>query len=245
MKLTLLLLGVAPMMIVRAETILWQERRPGLSRSAVLISPDSFDDGHLETICRQALQREASRGFAQLQIVVDEKKPLPKPDHLTYEHWRRWHDLAAKSAGPVAEMTAMDGSAVLRIREKDGQVKMLVLAGKNPLLQEFGGSGLEILHFSFGPSAPYWSERVDIYAKTDNPLSMATGLSLWGALKAKFADVSVFLYVRTDGWFVYEPSFPFLDPFGTDLGPPIEKEYDAAPTLRCGVWSGEPTCKLE
>jgi hypothetical protein len=247
-RLIALLLGITPALICAVgETILWEDLRPGMLLKAVVSEAGAFDQVNLSALCRRVLKQHGQRGFIQLQVFQDKRDahPLPKPDHLLYNGWRRGHDDVAMSLKPVAEMIAIGRSAILRLRDQHGVVSETVLSGKNPLVFESRGSRFEVLHFAFGRPGLHSLERADVYARTDHPLDPEAGLGLLHTFQAMFPDMAVSVFVRNDAWFIYEQSFPFFYPFGEGMEPSSDEAFIGTHTLRCGTWSGSAACSLQ
>lgn len=73
--------------------------------------------------------------------------------------------------------------------------------------------------------------RVDVPARRTGALSPELGLELFGRLEPLFASAEVSVFVRSDSWFLFEPSYPFYNPFFERTSPPTLQEYERTKTL--------------
>jgi hypothetical protein len=212
----------------------------------VVVSKGTFDERNLERLARAELGKRPRRNFTQLVVYGDRGgAPLPKPAHTTYDYWRGLYDSASRGTNQIAEMISIGGNAVLRIHDTSGKVIRRVLAGRDPLKLDVSGQAFEIVYLSFTAPSPYILQRIDVYLSTSGPLSEEAGLRLLQSLQPIFPDLEVALYIRNDSWFIYQPTYPFANPFSEDLNPPSVDEYSKTRTLRCGRWSGVTSCRTE
>ena len=223
-------------MFGETTTTIWNDERPGFLRRRVALTSATFDLANATQTCKQVLAEYPKTGFVQLTIVPDNATalPPPKPDHMSYESWKRWHDNSMEVQGPFAEMLAIDGDAILRFRDVDGRTTKVVLQGKNPLTAEVPGATVEILHFGFVDSTrPLAYPPLDIFVKSKPLLDADAGRTLLRLLEGRFHGFTVSLLAREDTWFVNDWNFPFFFPFGEDGTPPSEEMYTQTRTLRC------------
>ncbi len=102
----------------------------------------------------------------------------------------------------MAEMIAVDGSAVLRVRDEHGQTSVTVLAGSNPLRCFIGGSQFEVLYLDFSKPDPNVFQSAEIYAKSAAPADREIGLELFRAWQRILPDFAVTVNIRNDYWFL-------------------------------------------
>ena len=133
-------------------------------------------------------------------------------------------------------MIAVGPDAVLRIHEASGRIRRSIIKGADPLSFDMEGDHFEILYFAFSAPGPYISQRVDVYAQAAVPLTPEKGLKLMRRLEPMLTGFDVTVFVRNDSWFIYEPTYPFLNPFVETGNPPTVEQYRGRMTLRCGHW---------
>ena len=244
MKSTVLLVSLA--ISCAGDTVLREVNRAGMRQKSVAMDAGSFTLAHVERFSRAELASKPRLNFIQLVMYGDKGgAPLPKPSHLTYEHWRGLHDSLGRSPNEIAEMVAIGNDAVLRMREANGNIRRRVLTGKDPLRIEIDGAHFEIVYVAFTAPSASILQRADVYVKTESELKVEAGLGLLGKLQPVFPDLELFLAIRNDAWFIYEPSYPFSNPFVEERNPPTAEECAKTRTLKCGRWSGAASCRFQ
>lgn len=229
----LLCLGIfAATIFGQTQSTLWDDEHQGFLRRGIALRSAPFDAATIIPVCKEVLTVR-SGGFIQVTVLPEKQTALPlhKPDHLSFESWKRWHDASEKSQGPIAEMISVDGNSILRLRDLDGHISEVVLQGKNPLTVGMA----QILYFGFSGSTPGLIQpaRVDIFVKSNPLIDMEAARSLLKAWADRFPEFSVSLRVREDMWFTTDWTFPFFFPFGEDGKPPAQKEYAQTHTIMC------------
>lgn len=233
-------------LLLRADVVLQELVRSGMKQKSVVVAPGTFSESYAEQLARAELAKKPRVNFTQLYVYGQKGgAPLPKFPHITYEHWRTLYDSQVSAPNELAEMISIGSDAVLRVRDGGGNVSRRVLAGKDPLQIEVQGYRFEIVYLAFSAPAPSVLQRVDIYIRTPAPLGSGAGMDLLRVLRPIFPDLDVTVYVRNDAWFIYEPSYPFLNPLIENSSPPGPEQYNKTQTLRCGNWSGSTSCRLQ
>lgn len=212
-----------------ADRVLVEHRWPSLREITIQVESAKFTPEYLMRICRTQLKTKPIEPFLRVEIFGDEGGSLlPKPSHFIFQSWL---GLRRYKLGPYAELLAINGNAVLRMRDPEGMVSSRVIAGRNPLQISIGVYHYEIVHFDL---RDWPGPKVEVYARTEAPLAPDPGIALLRALKPLFARCrSLSLYLRNDAWFVHEPNFPYLYPFESNEPRPIEEEYRKTLTLTC------------
>ena len=134
---------------------------------------------------------------------------------------------------------------MLRVHGASGGVTREVLTGSDPLIFDTGGERYEVLYFAFSAPGPYILQKVDVFVETTATLSRDSGMKLLQRFIPVFPELKVNAYVRNDPWFIFEPNYPFLNPFVETATPPAFDQYERAKTLRCISWPGPPSCTLQ
>jgi hypothetical protein len=243
MRVLLLIVGMAAIANAQDVVQIWNDERPGFLNRGIVTS-QSFDKEHISATCQRTLEREADLQFIQLTLAPKDLRPSLKMDHMTFSHWKDLHDAQAESQGPVAEMIAVKGDAVLRIRGADGRVTEKVLQGHNPLVFEDGGLTFHILHFGLSlPNPPLIQvKRADIYVQSNRMPSVGLGAELLKRWQPLFPQFTTSFFFRQDLWFISNPSFPFFFPFGEEGEPPSEEAYGRTHTMYC--MNTSPVCRI-
>lgn len=240
--LTVIVLG--PVWAARTEKVLWEKDSFDFHERAVLVARQHFTVANIEKIAWRFLRETGDLKCIRLQVYTDaaDANPLPKPAHQDYEGWLTWFTRHSEKAWNLAELVAISGSAVLRIRNSTG-VRRLTLRGTDPLVLTFGADRVEILHFGFEPIAVpgYVTDRgITVYARTKWHLTPHLGENVIRELRKRLPQADISLYLRNDHWFVEEPYFPTYYPFELGITPLAKQDYLSSPVLRCTYVSPEP-----
>ena len=205
-----------------------------------------FNERQVQAIARAELARAPRADFTHLWFYgPKETAPLPQPDHVSYESWRRMYNLVSQSTNEIAEVISIKGNAIMRMHKADGAVVNSILAGKNPLELPVGNDQYNIVYFAFGSAGRFAAQNVDIYIKTTAALDPSIGLILLRKLEPLFPALQVSVAIRRDAWFIFQPGYPFLNPFAEDLNPPTADEYKRTQILVCGHWTGSASCTIQ
>jgi hypothetical protein len=243
MKRFFCLLAVA--LITRGDTLLRKVEGDRTTQIAMRADPGEFSEAYVEHLATAELRRHPRSRFVQLLIYGSKGgPPLSKPDHVSFDYWRRMYETSVGSPNELAEMISIGNDAVLRVHGAAGNVSVKVLSGKNPLVVRVGDGTFEIVHFSFSTSMAY-GKQADVYLRTASPLADESGLAVLQRLQALFPDLRVSVSVRNDAWFIFERTYPFCNPLVTRSAPPTAEEYSQTKTMVCEHLTDVASCRLE
>jgi|SRR5579883_1421506 hypothetical protein len=224
--------------------VVWDDARPSFLNRGVVIDPSSFNEDLLSRMCNSILD-ERPRTFVQVTFFPSDlaSQQALKLDHITFSKWRELHDIAAQSQGPIAQLTAINNDAVLRLRNDRAQLSSLVLKGKNPLIMRSPETSVELIYIAIVRSIPGQRiGRVEVYATADRLPDPKVGVGILASLEQVFQDFQVSLLLRNDRWFVSQIGFPYFYPFANEPPMPSEAEYRATNTMSCIHFLGPPNC---
>ena len=226
---------------IRADTILEDKTHGDVRIKSLAVSGSSFNEKRLEQIARKELSTLPRAKIIRLLMFGDRSgAPLPKADHMSYYDWRKVYEVISKTPTDIAEMLSIEDNAVLRVSRKNGTLKRTVLKGHDPLQIDIEGQNYEIAHLDLNVLP-----TVNIYLRTTAPLGVGPGRQLFRQLSALFGGFNILIAARNDAWFIFEPNYPFVNPFQPKTSVPTFEEYSGSPTLRCGLWSGSTQCELK
>jgi hypothetical protein len=229
-----------------SETTLADVHTGGVRQVSIRLQHGTFGVSRLEQLSRAQLAGKRGKDFMEVWFYGDTGgAPLPQPDHMDYDTWLRLHNECARAGNEIGELVSIGRDAVLRVRDASGSVTREVLTGSDPLIFDTGGERYEVLYFAFSAPGPYILQKVDVFLKTTATLSRESGMKLLQRFTPVFPDLKVNVYVRNDPWFIFEPNYPFLNPFVEGAIPPTFDQYEQGKTLRCGSWPGPPSCTLQ
>lgn len=227
-----------------ADTVLQDLRWPGMQVRIVDIpAADVFTLSKMEARARTDLQRASNLRFGLTRYYCCGRTPLPKPSHTGYNNWRSTWDILSGQQRPQAEIIAINGNAVLRVRDAAGKISTKALAGSNPLIVELGPRTYTIGHIAVPESAASF-QNIYVYLQTEGALSEEDGLELYKRFVRVFSGLDVSVFVRNDMWFIRQMTFPFVIPYSADMNPPTLAEYTASKTLECSRVGGSASCSI-
>jgi hypothetical protein len=215
----------------------------------VFIGADQFSFPVVRKLCDAVLTGNQGVGFIKYRVFGDEAsaKPLPKPDHENYAHWRRFYDRMASSPIRVGEMIAIEGNAVLRYRSPADGIRRQLLRGRDPLLIELRGSTFEILEIAIA-SSPWrrGDTKLQSFAFLQNEglLAGKAGEEAFDFLQKHLYIPLAGLYARNDSWFIENAHFPIVYQYARPGSVPSADEYARTSTLFCAKEGAAVSCTL-
>jgi hypothetical protein len=208
------------------------------------LKADQFSAGALELLSKELLSKSENARFVQIRM-YGETRPVPKADHESYEHWRRFYDQMNAESMPFAEVTAIGQGAVLRFRGTNRSIERIVLRDRDPLSISIEGAPLEILEISVveapGRKGPN-KEQAAIFLKTPAVLTSDVGERVLRKLRQLIPIPIVGVSLRHDEWFITSPGFPIVYPFSEASVPPSAEKYRESVTLHCGFYGERVRC---
>lgn len=234
------------------QVALWERSFSTVRDRVTLLPPEQFEVSRVESVARDFLA--AARGFRLAQCYFFPSEGEANQylsgklvNHVAYQWWRKLYEAELRQRNPVAWVFMLEGSAVLLLRDRKGEIHRRVLVGNDPTRLWMGGERWDILDVTVSEVPEFLRPRegdvrLKFYIRTTaalpNELCAAVTKALAGATKVT-ATSALF---RNDHWFVTDPFFPVAYAF-EPLGPPIsESEYRKSRTVYCSVLHGEPTC---
>lgn len=219
--------------------------RAGVLVKSIILPSRSFDERTLRLLAREEIQRLGPIGSCLVQFTSESSgAPLPKPSHIRFSTRRRLYEEIARVPVQYAELLKVGGDSVLRIRNQH-TIKNIALDGHDPRLKRFGGVNYEILYIVAPPHRTMQASRANVYVRSDSEPEVQGGLRLLAEFGSLFPDREVHVYVRRDGFFVEEPSYPFVNPLVASISAPSEEEYSLGKTLRCFLKEKQPFCSSD
>lgn len=203
-----------------------------------LVGKGKLNTKELIRRARGILREHAGASFILVWFLETDADRLaffpPRPVLAAYPVWRLFYDQIPGRSLAVGRLLAFDGSAVLQVREGNGNVKRYVLQGQDLLWWNVGVAQVELLDVILRqrPVSPVGT-TVGVYARTGAPLTEQLGWELWRRLRDRLPFVDMWLSIRQDSWFVTDSSALVVYPFDEESRPPTEMELAASYTLHC------------
>jgi hypothetical protein len=241
-----LLLLVAGVASFAQEEVLSEGRDGGYWSKRVLVPEERFTVPEVEAMARRFVS-EAGKGLvvAQLSVYTSGEEAAMDVDsnRNSYITWKAYYDWVAQRPLRMAQVTAIRGNAVLRIRLADGTVVRRVLSGKDPLHIESDGLDFEILVLGFRSAS--WIDRCQpdgamspsgVYLMADAPLTANACDRVTARLGELLGTKILWAAFRNDHWFISFGSYPLIYQFATPSEPPSETEYYSSIAYHCLIW---------
>lgn len=201
----------------------------GYVREALTVLEKDFTFATLKGKARDFLRRHRSASFARMEISVGPGATFyadKGTNHVDLEDYffRLQKDFSngLDSYGDICSLIKVGQSAIIRIRSKN----VVQIHELSPRDHPMPGSeeGFEILHVS-----PLYDSTVvsgvEVFVRSRTPRTKQDLLRLGRDLRAISRRLKVRINVRTDSWFLTDPSFPFLYPFDRRDEIPTLSEY--------------------
>jgi hypothetical protein len=144
---------------------------------------------------------------------------------------------------PIAELISIGDSGVFLARNAEQHITREVLAGVDPTgLAVVGLPDVRLLDFRTRADRPGGPNNIlKVYAKTTGDVSEDVCAAALRYLANRLPFRQVFLYLRTDGWFINDPAYPVLPPF-EESPPPAREQFIASKYIACSSDAGRVRC---
>jgi hypothetical protein len=163
--------------------------------------------------------------------------------HFTYQTWGdRFETLRRQASSKVAaELLAFGGSAALRIRHADGYIEEIRLKGESVFHPVVGGYDLDLLYVAFAPQGigRFRSLVATLYLKRSQSITAQEAGTISRALRQR-TGIPANIVIRQDEWFIFDPYYPWLNPFTSAHARPSESQLAASREFFCARDGGEP-----
>jgi hypothetical protein len=201
----------------------------GFVSEAWIVPAEAFTTERLQERARAFLRSHATASFGQLELSVGPGVRFyggKGTDHVSVENYfYRLHFAypdGVQAYGDIACLIKIGRSAILRIR-KDGRVSAFnVSDAAFPL--PGSAEGYEILHL-----APLFFRRsvvgVEVFIRSRGGMTREGVRKLAKELRVLRPQLRIWVFARTDAWFVTHPGFPFLYAFDDPVMVPTLEEY--------------------
>ncbi len=208
----------------------------------LVIPADRISLPEMEKAARAFLGSAASHRLAVLSVYNTREiaaKETGAPCH-SYKQWKVDYNHFPRGQLVAADVIALNGDAVLRLRSADGSFSKRILSGRDPTQFSVEGTPFEILIVGgrrmtrFEVCATPGAIEPRLYVRTEAKLTQvlceqATG-SLAKTLRTKYVRVEF----RNDHWFPCS-FFPVVYPFFPPEPPPSESAYRNSVTFTCSI----------
>jgi hypothetical protein len=233
-RFAILFCATAPLMM-SADRVVEDETTQTLVFRKIALPSATFSQQYATQRVREFLAENTRRKMIRLTLVPDEKPATYSRfgcSHCDpYRFWRAQWDAISAVTFPVAELMSIEGNAILRYRDRNGAVSMIVLQGSDPReirIGDFTGKIIQVgMHGRIESPLPH------LYVVGIGTISSKDGALYARELATRLAVHEAWIELRADPWFIDEIWTPFFPLFDTSGSPPTEEAFKATKTPYC------------
>ena len=211
-----------------------QEQEDGIGSYVLLISSSEFRKQALLGLAVQFLRRNTQLGMLHVGIYTDRASwhefAAADMDDYTYGNWLQEFEASRKGTLPCgAEILKSGAAASLRIRYADGRIEEVAINGGNVFHPVINGVRLDLLHVlcvrqGIGVKAHLTPL---LYFSVSKDISPQEGGVIARAILRSSGITRMTVSLRPDIWFMFDPYYPWVNPFAPVDSPPPEQAKQA------------------
>lgn len=207
---------------------------------ALVYPADDFTRGDVLRLSQEYVSRYKNLRLVRVGIYTDAETAHASRGRgvtdITYGWWREEFE-ACRRRQPLraAELLRSPLGTTLRIRHPDGRTEEIDIAGKNSFHPVLNGVTVKLAHLSVARKGFAGKRRLIPIFHLTVPKEIA--LEEAGVLAKSMFDVlgvsNAQILIREDEWFIFDPSYPVLNPFAFAQGPPTPEVVARSPEFLC------------
>jgi hypothetical protein len=213
------------------------------------VSSSSFSVENLIAIGNEESKRHP--GFLSLWFfisdeMVDQFWAGKFTTYLSYPMWIGPYQKLSKVPWQVARYLSWQDSAVLDLRDLDGNIIHRIVRGSDFLKLREKGLFADIVGFSqMGPNEQLELPYFIVFARSYSGLNEKVAQMIWDRFRKVNARL-VQISLHRDPWFIPDVLFPVFNPFEGNTTPPTESEWDNPSYLLCSgpPRNASPSCSM-
>ena len=217
-----------------------EQRAPAMASALLVIPAAEFKDDVLLQLAKKFLAQYGNLKLVQIGIYTDAGLAYASKGkttfHVTYEYWKREFEQREQNKSICAAVVLKYGnSASLRIRHADGQIKEIGIVGANVFHPSVEGFALNLLHVSFVTQGFGNDEHLtaNFYFTLPKRIDSIEATRLAKSFFDTLGISNVTFNLREDGWFIFDPFYPYMNPFSKEETPPTLKETAKSVAFLC------------
>lgn len=224
--------GTAPNMINHEE-------EGGIGAYTVLISPSEFKKEILMKLAAQFLHDNAHLSVLDVGIFINREAANDFAGagvfDYSYGNWLMEFEARRKRSLPLcAEVLKCGNSSALRIRYSDGRLEEVAIHGGEVFHPAINGARLDLLHVKcvrqgFGAKARLTPL---LYFRVSKDIDANEGGVIARSILRSSGATRMSISMRPDNWFMFDPYYPWVNPFAPVDSPPT-KAAERAWQLLC------------
>lgn len=210
--------------------VIHQEEEGGVGSYTLLIHPTEFTKAALLTLATQFLRRHAQLSLLDIGIYTDAQSAGEFAGagitDYTYGNWLAEFEASRKRGLPCgAEVFKSGPAAALRIRYPDGRIEETVIRDGDVFHPVINGVSLDLLHVlcvrqGFGTRARLTPL---LYFSVSRDISPVQGEAMARSILRASGVARMTVSLRPDKWFMFDPYYPWVNPFAPVDSPPSEQ----------------------
>lgn len=228
-----------------AERISWATG-PTATEIAVVIPGHSFTEHNVLAQCRAFLRSHRKYSLLKFAIFTDAR------DGMSFLHargstdwdpggWLQAYQEADKTPPSAAEMIGIGHSAVVRIWNRNGQIRHIVLSGSDCLRFQTraGVAKLRWINFRLTDYRGGWPDQVSVFFQMSSPPTVPIARELLHQFRSasKFKN-NIDVTVENEPWFSTSTDYPIYNRFVPRKPTPTLKEASSYISVFCSTDDG-------
>jgi hypothetical protein len=233
-------LGAPPGFAQKGAEVIEKQAGDGMAFYTVAIPADEFTRDNLLQLAKRYLRRHAKVRLLNLGIYVGIPAARDSTGkhmiHFTYDQWKQEFDRRKESNSlSAAELLKYGAAATLRIRYSDGRIEEIPITGDNVFHPIVGGLKLNLLHVTGVLQGFDGSKQLIplFYFSLSKEISTQDARKLAASLLRSSAVSKMEIRMREDEWFIFDPHYPWRNPFTSVEAAPTEKEAARSVEFLC------------
>jgi hypothetical protein len=211
------------------------QEEEGIGTYTVLIPASEFRKEALASLAAQFLSRDAHLRFLDVGIYTDRASVYEYTGagitDYNFETWLNEFEVRRKRPLPCgAEILKSGTAAALRARYSDGHIDELAIRGGSVFHPVIKGLKLDLLHVlcvrqMFGSPRPRLTPQ--LYFSVSKYITPQEGGAIARAILDSSGVPRMWISLRPDKWFMFDPYYPWVNPFAPVDSPPTTEAKEA------------------
>lgn len=205
------------------------DEEDGVGSYTVLVPASEFRKEVLLSLATQFLHRYAQLRLLDIGIYTDRASVHDFAgagvDDYTYGNWLQEFEASTKGTLPCgAEILKSGATAALRIRYTDGRIEEVTINGGNVFHPVIDGVRLDLLHVLCVRQGIGANARLTplLYFSVSKDISPQDGGAIARSILRSTGITRMTVSLRPDIWFMFDPFYPWVNPFAPVDSPPPE-----------------------
>jgi hypothetical protein len=221
------------------SNIIENQQEDRIAAQTILLSPKEFTEPVLVALSKERLSQYQDVDLLQVRFVTDSSAAHELSGkgivHISYDTWRHEFGLRKRKGHlKVAELLKIGPNATLRISFPDS-VKEISLMGNNAFRRGVQGMVLELLHTAIVRQGFGKSKRLKaiLYYRVNKEISSIEAMTIARSISLQSDSPRLRILIRQDEWYIFDPYYPWFNPFTNVQQAPAEEELARSQEFVC------------